>query len=68
LSAGPSEPSRASYRWVFDPLDGTTNYAHGLPSIVRRWPSSTTARPSSERSSIPHGRSSLPRNGAAART
>ncbi len=20
-----------SYRWVFDPLDGTTNYAHGLP-------------------------------------
>jgi myo-inositol-1(or 4)-monophosphatase len=19
------------YRWVFDPLDGTTNYAHGLP-------------------------------------
>ena len=22
-------PSR--YRWVFDPLDGTTNYAHGLP-------------------------------------
>lgn len=23
---------RASrYRWVFDPLDGTTNYAHGLP-------------------------------------
>ncbi len=31
LSAGPSEPSRARYRWVFDPLDGTTNYAHGLP-------------------------------------
>jgi len=22
---------RAPYRWVFDPLDGTTNYAHGLP-------------------------------------
>ena len=21
----------AQYRWVFDPLDGTTNYAHGLP-------------------------------------
>lgn len=21
----------ARYRWVFDPLDGTTNYAHGLP-------------------------------------
>jgi myo-inositol-1(or 4)-monophosphatase len=23
--------SGARYRWVFDPLDGTTNYAHGLP-------------------------------------
>jgi myo-inositol-1(or 4)-monophosphatase len=22
---------RSPYRWVFDPLDGTTNYAHGLP-------------------------------------
>jgi myo-inositol-1(or 4)-monophosphatase len=21
----------SSHRWVFDPLDGTTNYAHGLP-------------------------------------
>jgi myo-inositol-1(or 4)-monophosphatase len=28
-SAPPSRGSR--YRWVFDPLDGTTNYAHGLP-------------------------------------
>ena len=31
MSTGPNEPSRARYRWVFDPLDGTTNYAHGLP-------------------------------------
>jgi len=31
LSAGPHEAARAPYRWVFDPLDGTTNYAHGLP-------------------------------------
>jgi myo-inositol-1(or 4)-monophosphatase len=23
--------ARSPYRWVFDPLDGTTNYAHGLP-------------------------------------
>ncbi len=23
--------AQASHRWVFDPLDGTTNYAHGLP-------------------------------------
>ena len=28
-----SDPARAGtrYCWVFDPLDGTTNYAHGLP-------------------------------------
>jgi len=31
LSSGPAEAPRASYRWVFDPVDGTTNYAHGLP-------------------------------------
>ena len=31
LSTGPGEEARARYRWVFDPLDGTTNYAHGLP-------------------------------------
>jgi myo-inositol-1(or 4)-monophosphatase len=31
LSSGPRERARASHRWVFDPLDGTTNYAHGLP-------------------------------------
>lgn len=31
LSSDPSEPSRSRHRWVFDPLDGTTNYAHGLP-------------------------------------
>jgi myo-inositol-1(or 4)-monophosphatase len=31
LSSGPNEPARARHRWVLDPLDGTTNYAHGLP-------------------------------------
>jgi myo-inositol-1(or 4)-monophosphatase len=31
LSSGPGEAARAPYRWIFDPLDGTTNYAHGLP-------------------------------------
>ena len=31
LSSGPGEAAKASYRWVYDPLDGTTNYAHGLP-------------------------------------
>jgi myo-inositol-1(or 4)-monophosphatase len=31
MSSGPEEQARSSHRWVFDPLDGTTNYAHGLP-------------------------------------
>ena len=31
LSSGPGEAAKSAYRWVFDPLDGTTNYAHGLP-------------------------------------
>jgi myo-inositol-1(or 4)-monophosphatase len=31
LSEGPRERARSSHRWVFDPVDGTTNYAHGLP-------------------------------------
>ena len=31
LGGGPSDRRHASHRWVFDPLDGTTNYAHGLP-------------------------------------
>ena len=30
LSA-PGEARSSRYRWVFDPLDGTTNYAQGLP-------------------------------------
>jgi myo-inositol-1(or 4)-monophosphatase len=28
---GPAAGAAAPYCWVFDPLDGTTNYAHGLP-------------------------------------
>jgi myo-inositol-1(or 4)-monophosphatase len=31
FNSGSAEPSRSTFRWVFDPLDGTTNYAHGLP-------------------------------------
>ena len=31
FGAGPSTGPRSRWRWVFDPLDGTTNYAHGLP-------------------------------------
>jgi len=28
---GLDQEGRGDYRWIFDPLDGTTNYAHGLP-------------------------------------
>ena len=31
MSRDPRQPSASLHRWVFDPLDGTTNYAHGLP-------------------------------------
>ena len=31
MSRDPGQPSTERYRWVYDPLDGTTNYAHGLP-------------------------------------
>jgi myo-inositol-1(or 4)-monophosphatase len=29
-----SENTDARYRWVVDPLDGTTNFAHGLPTFA----------------------------------
>jgi len=31
FGGSPAGQARSRYRWVFDPLDGTTNYAHGLP-------------------------------------
>ncbi len=31
MSRDPRQPSTSTHRWVYDPLDGTTNYAHGLP-------------------------------------
>ena len=31
MGVGPTADSQSSYRWVFDPIDGTVNYAHGLP-------------------------------------
>lgn len=30
-SGGHTPRSAARYRWLFDPLDGTVNYAHGIP-------------------------------------
>lgn len=31
LGGGTTGVHPSKYRWIFDPLDGTTNYAHGLP-------------------------------------
>jgi myo-inositol-1(or 4)-monophosphatase len=31
FGAASGEPRSPHYCWVFDPIDGTTNYAHGLP-------------------------------------
>src|SRR3989442_14289943 len=28
---GGARPGRSGRRWIVDPLDGTTNYAHGVP-------------------------------------
>lgn len=30
-TSAPSEVTRDEWRWIIDPLDGTTNYAHGYP-------------------------------------
>jgi myo-inositol-1(or 4)-monophosphatase len=30
-SGGPAKAADAEYRWVIDPLDGTTNFIHGFP-------------------------------------
>jgi myo-inositol-1(or 4)-monophosphatase len=29
-----AEPGRSGRRWIIDPLDGTTNYAHGVPHFA----------------------------------
>ncbi len=31
---GGYEASESSLRWIVDPLDGTTNFAHGLPTFA----------------------------------
>ena len=31
---GGKPTSRAEYRWIVDPVDGTTNYAHGVPHFA----------------------------------
>ena len=31
---GEYPPGSSPFRWVIDPLDGTTNYAHGFPWLI----------------------------------
>lgn len=31
LGSVPTQRAPSRWRWIFDPIDGTTNYAHGLP-------------------------------------
>ncbi|HTY76421.1 MAG TPA: inositol monophosphatase family protein [Candidatus Bathyarchaeia archaeon] len=31
---GGARPGSESHRWIIDPLDGTTNYAHGMPHFA----------------------------------
>jgi len=31
LGSGAASIMNAEYRWVVDPIDGTVNYAHGMP-------------------------------------
>ena len=31
---GGARPGSATHRWIVDPLDGTTNYAHGMPHFA----------------------------------
>jgi hypothetical protein len=42
----------SSHVWYVDPLDGTTNYAHGSPSSACRWRCERTAGPWPGRSTI----------------
>ena len=32
--SGASEGARSDYRWIIDPLDGTTNFVRGIPHFA----------------------------------
>jgi myo-inositol-1(or 4)-monophosphatase len=50
----------ARYRWVFDPLDGTTNFAHGVPIFCASLALGSMAGRPSPPSSIRTGASCSP--------
>ena len=43
------EGAQREYRWIVDPLDGTTNFAHGYPQLVKRPERTLTAFPPGDR-------------------
>ena len=65
---GPRDPRRGGHRWdggidhtsIVDPLDGTSDYAHGLRSRASRSPFTTRTASSSARSSSRSGVSCSP--------
>ena len=63
----------AEYCWVFDPVDGTTNYAHGLPifcsaaSLRAPWPGRRAAILRSQPSRALHRRARRRGRGSTAR-
>jgi myo-inositol-1(or 4)-monophosphatase len=42
---GGARPGRSGRRWIIDPLDGTTNYAHGIPLFTVSVALETAGRP-----------------------
>ena len=56
----------ARHRWVFDPIDGTTNYAHGLPIFAPLSRSRSTVAPKLVPSTIQPVKSCSPRRKVAA--
>jgi Inositol monophosphatase family len=42
------------YRWIVDPMDGTTNFAHGYPQLMKRPERTLTAFPSGDRKLATH--------------
>ena len=46
FSSAEDRTRAAEYRWVLDPIDGTTNFAHGLPIFCASLALRSTAKPS----------------------
>jgi Inositol monophosphatase family len=42
------------YRWIVDPLDGTTNFAHGYPQLMKMPERTLTAFPPGDRKLATH--------------